>query len=108
MSLSRTLLAAVVGLTAACSTIHVGVPTSPAAHPDSSRHFYFGKNYGTEAQFNPATEILNEGFDQLRNDFADRRVLHQKIGPGARNVFQALLHPDSAMRAYRMRNRDIV
>ena len=60
--------------------------------------FYHAKSYGTESQFNPVTELLNEGFDQLRNDNADRRIRH--LPWGGHNVWEAVLHPDSAMRAY--------
>jgi len=63
-----------------------------------SNKFYHGKDYGTEAQFNPITEILNEGLDQLRNDNSERRF--SRLPWGGHNVVEALLHPDSAMRAY--------
>ena len=61
-------------------------------------HFYHGKDYGTEAQFNPMSEIVNEGFDQLRNDFANRKISELRLEAGAHNVLEDLLHPISAMR----------
>jgi hypothetical protein len=102
MPFRRSFLAFALLLSAGCSSIHVGVDPTPA-RPDTSHYFYSGKRYGTEVQFNPVTEVLNEGYDQLRNDFTDRRILNQKIGSGAKNVFESLLHPDSAMRAYGVR-----
>jgi hypothetical protein len=77
-------------LASACADNNATVAPTPK--------FYHGKNYGTEAQFNPLTEILNEGFDQLRNDNTDRRL--SRLPWGGHNVVEALLHPDSAMRAY--------
>ena len=69
------------------------------ARDDSGRvHFYHSLPYGTESQFNPLTEILNEGFDQLRVDNANRKL--STLPWGGHNVVEALLHPDSAMRAY--------
>src|SRR4051812_1505408 len=73
------------------------------AQADTTHLFYSGKTYGSERQFNPVTEILNEGFDQLRVDNSNRRLGDLRYGPGARNVIRALLHPDSAMRTYGVR-----
>lgn len=73
------------------------------AAPDSTHRFYKNRDYGTERQFNPLTEILNEGFDQLRVDNSNRRLLSFPYVAGAKNVFQAMLHPDSAMRTYGVR-----
>src|SRR5438477_1550651 len=89
-------------LVAACA--HAGSSTKPAPTPvaqrDTTPRFYHSKDYGTERQFNPVTEILNEGFDQLRNDFSNRRLSAPRYRAGAHDVIQSLLHPDSAMRAY--------
>ena len=80
------------------------VPISQSALPvGSTCVFYRGRNYGSEAQFNPITEVLNEGFDQLRVDNSERRLRRLRYLPGAKNVLQALIHPDSAMRAYGVR-----
>jgi hypothetical protein len=73
---------------------------STAAVPDTAPRFYHGKPYGSERQFNPITQILNEGFDQLRVDNGNRRLGDLRFRDGAKNVIRALLHPDSAMRSY--------
>src|ERR1043166_3764037 len=44
----------------------------PAKH--GGRRFYTGKSYGTESEFNPLTEFLNEGFDVLSSRGQNRRV----------------------------------
>lgn len=89
--------------TLAAQTAPVGAPSgqstadSPvAAHDDSVRalaRFYHGRDYGTEAQFNPLSEILNEGLDQLRNDGADRRIFRRQWSQPAGNVWHSITHP---------------
>jgi hypothetical protein len=78
-------------------------PRSLSADSVAACHFYRQRDFGNEVQFNPLTEILNEGFDQLRVDNSDRRIGKLRFRAGAHNVIQALLHPDSAMRSYGVR-----
>lgn len=78
-------------------------PRSLSADSVKACQFYRQRAFGNEVQFNPLTEILNEGFDQLRVDNSNRRLAQLPYGPGARNVLRALLHPDSAMRSYGVR-----
>src|SRR4051812_7766573 len=98
---------AIATLLASTGCVTVGLPApEPGVTPaprDTNHLYYHGKAYGSEAQFNPFTELLNEGFDQLRNDNGNRRLRILQYGPGAKNVIRALLHPDSAMRAYGVR-----
>ena len=72
----------------------------PAPAKDSVRKFYHGLEYGSEAQFNPMTEILNEGFDMLRQENRNRRLSTLPYRQASRNVIGALLRPDSAIRNY--------
>jgi hypothetical protein len=72
-----------------------------AAHGGGRRaQFYAGRPYGTEAQFNPLSEVVNEGFDMLRTDFADRHVLRFPYDIAAGNVGRSLLRPDAAYRRF--------
>ena len=75
-------------------------PGTKGAPKDSIRKFYHGLKYGSEAQFNPVTEILNEGFDMLRQENRDRRLGHMPYRQAAKNVWGALTNPDSAIRNY--------
>jgi hypothetical protein len=90
MRLLRTLAPALMTLLAACA---------PRATAPAGR-FYQGRPYGSEAQFNPLTEIVNEGFDMLRTDFADRRILRFPYAVAASNVGRSLARPDRAWRRY--------
>ena len=80
--------------------------TGACAHPSrdaasvAGPRFYFGKSYGSESEFNPATEILNEGFDVLRTNSEDRHVFRRDYALGARNVWHSVLHADATYRFY--------
>jgi hypothetical protein len=67
-------------------------------------HFYHDLDFGSESQFNPFSEILNEGFDMLRQENRNRRLSTLPYHAAARNVFGALIHADSAIRAYGLWN----
>ena len=75
-------------------------PGNTPAKKDSVRKFYHGLKYGSEAQFNPLTEILNEGFDMLRQENRDRRLGYLPYKQASKNVWGALTNPDSAIRNY--------
>ena len=51
-----------------------------------SHRFYSALPYGSERQFNPASLLVNEGFDLLRMDDSDRRLAQQPFGVTARNI----------------------
>jgi hypothetical protein len=70
------------------------------APKDSVRKFYKGLTFGSEAQFNPLTEILNEGFDMLRIENSERRLGYLNYGQAATNVWRSISHPDGAIRNY--------
>lgn len=78
----------------------IPMPPKPAPRQDSTRKFYTGLTYGSEAQFNPLTEVLNEGFDMLRQENRNRRLSTMPYGQAARNVWGSLTNPDSAIRNY--------
>jgi hypothetical protein len=78
--------------------------TAPArgdvTHLRRGERFYHAKPYGSESQFNPLTELLNEGFDMLRDEGYDRHVFRRDYGTGASNVVNSLLHADRTYRFY--------
>jgi len=71
--------------------------TGCAPHPP---RFYFGRDIGSESQFNPLTQIVNEGFDYLRTSKADRHVLSRDYATGIDNVFASLGSAPETFRTY--------
>src|SRR3954471_18120412 len=61
-------------------------------------HFYTGKTYGSEAAFNPLTQVLNEGFDVLALRGQDRHVLDRSLGAAATHVGHSGTHADATSR----------
>jgi hypothetical protein len=66
--------------------------------------FYRGLSYGSESQFNPITEILNEGFDMWRADNVNRRLADFPFDRAAKNVFRSIVRPDSVYRQFGFSN----
>ncbi len=64
-----------------------------ATAPTNQHRFYNSLPYGTERQFNPASEIINEGFDLLRSDDADRRVFQLPYRTEWSNLVSTLRDP---------------
>ena len=74
-------------------------PYDPRKH--GPRRFYTGKNYGSELEFNPITELLNEGFDVLSLEHSDRHVFDRPYGTDAANVFRSVfIHPVQSVNEY--------
>ena len=83
------------------SATHVTHATHAADTADSRRgRFYRGQSYGSERQFNPVTQLLNEGFDLLRGTDVDRRVLQLPYGVTARNVVSSVQNAPAVIRGY--------
>ena len=106
------LAAAVSGCATVAPTV-VPEPAPPAEMPPSKpitetrvdeRRFYHGLAYGSESQFNPLTEILNEGFDMWRSDNRNRRIGDFPFQRASSNVLKSLVHADSAFKAYGWKN----
>jgi hypothetical protein len=84
------------------SSCAVPVATTPSPEPDprpvesvrTDARFYKGLPYGSEAQFNPLTELLNEGFDVLSMSGQNRQVLRRSLDGDARAVWQSVIHAD--------------
>lgn len=105
----------VLTLSAACATVPVNsnfnaaardtvTPITPPATRDTVRWFYHGLEDGSESQFNPLTQVLNEGFDMLRQENRNRRLATLPYRQAARNVLGSMIHADSAIRNYGMWN----
>jgi hypothetical protein len=75
-------------------------PQSAARNPEPEGRFYTGKSYGSEAAFNPLTQILNEGFDVLALRGQDRHIFDRNLGADATNVWQSMIHADDTYRNY--------
>jgi hypothetical protein len=75
-------------------------PAPSRSARDSIGRFYQARPYGSEAEFSPLTEVLNEGFDMFRLNNFDRRLGAFPYERAATNVWHQMIHPDSALRAY--------
>jgi hypothetical protein len=77
-------------------------PESEAPRASSARknYFYTGKQYGSEAAFNPVSEFMNEGFDVLNERGYDRRILNGRLDAGMRTVARSFAHPVTTIREY--------
>ena len=73
-----------------------GCVTAPAGQ----RRFYASRPYGTEQQFNPLTQIVNEGFDLLRSNDADRHIGRFPYGEVTRNLRSTFLNLGPAAKNY--------
>lgn len=86
---------------AARTIADTGAAPSPRGAPTG--RFYTGKQYGSEAAFNPVSVVINEGFDILQVG-SDRHVLRRDYASGARAVVRSLAAPGGTIRAYGVRD----
>jgi hypothetical protein len=97
--------------TAAAQTERAIVAPRDSADSSSTRarstrrgaRFYASRPYGSEAQFNPLSLVVNGGLDQLRTTSADRRVFRRAYAPGAGGVWHSITHPTEVVRRYGVR-----
>jgi hypothetical protein len=103
---SAAVLVGALGLVAGACAPPVRTAPTPDARTSrlSAPRFYHGLTYGTEAQFNPLSEIVNEGFDILSTRGENRHVLSRNYGGAFGNVWRSLSHVDATYRAYGWRN----
>jgi hypothetical protein len=67
--------------------------TPPPAAPSSRRRYFFhGYDYGSQAIFNPLTNVLNRGFDVLQIRGDQRNPFTAVHGDDVRNVLDNLAH----------------
>ncbi len=68
-------------------------------------YFYHPEiDYGSEANFNPGTVILNGVFDILRNGGHSKDIFVQPYGTGLRNVLNNISHPIQSINNYGWEN----
>lgn len=72
-----------------------------ALHSASAQppYFYKGRDFGSEALFNPVSIVLNGGFDMIQVSH-ERDITKVPVYSGARNVFRNLGDPFGAIRRY--------
>src|SRR5262249_23580491 len=75
---------------------------SPPAQ--STRYFYFGYAYGSQAVFNPLTMFLNRGFDVLQVRAETRNIFAQSYGRNAANIARNLANPFSNIKRHGTRD----
>lgn len=64
------------------------------------QRFYHGLSYGSESQFSPLTQLVNEGYNNLGLESYDRRVFRLPYARSARNLGYSLGHVRRAFLAY--------
>lgn len=57
------------------------------------RYFYKGRNYGSEALYNPIYLLLNDSYDILQIQNHNRKIFEFNYAAGAKNVFKNLANP---------------
>ena len=82
---------------AACATAH---KAGKLIAPTDQNRFYKSRDFGTERQFNPVTEIVNEGYDLLRGNGVDRRIFELPYSEEATNLRISLFNPGKTWRMY--------
>jgi len=84
----------------------VDTAVATARRADSARahtaRFYQSLPYGSEAQFNPISLIVNGGYDQLRTG-QNRRIFEYPYRTSFNTVWRSLTHPDAVIRHYGVR-----
>lgn len=71
---------------------------------DSSHFFYHGYAYGTEANYNPLSVIMNGSFDILQIANRNNSIFKLRIANGATNVFHNIMHPAERIAQYGSHN----
>jgi len=65
--------------------------------------FYASRPYGSEAQFNPFSTWINEGYDQMRTG-PHRELLERPYGTAVKTILRTLAHPDRTLSHFGYRN----
>ncbi len=75
----------------------------PPGEATRTRRFYAARPYGSEAQFNPLSIFLNEGFDQVRTS-PNHALFGRGYGTGVTTVWRSIVHPHRVVRTYGVGN----
>jgi hypothetical protein len=70
---------------------------APALGDDETRYFYFGRDYGSEALYNPVWVLVNRGFDELQLRPQSRNPFQQNYLLDGRNVAKNVANPINAI-----------
>jgi hypothetical protein len=73
------------------------LPKSPSG---MTYFFYTGKDYGSDAAFNPLSEVFNEGFDVLGLLDQNRHIFNRGVEADFHNVWRSVWHFDATYRNY--------
>jgi hypothetical protein len=77
-------------------------PASLAPSPQAdtaTKRFYAGRHYGSEAEFNPFSLIVNGGYDQIRTG-DNRKIFDLPYRDAFRTVFRSTTNPVPRIRRY--------
>jgi hypothetical protein len=66
----------------------------------NKHYFYTGRNFGSEALFNPINMILNGGYGIMQLDGYSRDVVHTPYRLGAKNVWYNITNSGGSIRRY--------
>lgn len=88
----------------ATAVVAAGNIAAYASVAQRHRRFYASRPYGSERQFNPLSEILNEGYDILRVGDRTRHVFRDvPYSPNFRMILRTLGNPVATYREYGFR-----
>jgi hypothetical protein len=78
----------------------IGVGSAGPAHAQErpARYYYFGYDYGSQAEYNPLWVFINRSFDVLQDHVADRNIFKLEYRHNAANVLRNLADPFPAIR----------
>jgi hypothetical protein len=77
-----------------------GLAAGPGLAQERPYYFYRGRDFGSEATFNPMVKLLQGGFYILDTDNRSNNPFNVRYGNGFSNVGWNLLHPFSAIHEY--------
>lgn len=88
---------------AAAAAADTACTRPPSKTPPRSPRFHAKRAYGSASQFNPLSQLLNEGFNNITLFTDDLGVARQPWGASARNLSSSLANIPSAYRAAGLR-----
>lgn len=77
-----------------------GLSGAPASAKDMTYYFLRDQDYGTDAIFNPASSVLNLGFDITRSNSYPNSVQEIDFQTGFTNTLWNLAHPGDTIKRY--------
>ncbi len=66
----------------------------------SAQYFYKGRDFGSEAMFNPINVILNNGYDIIQLGNKPRTIFDYPYSHASRNVWNSITHPIKTIEEY--------